>query len=143
MKVRFIILLAVISSCTIDRKPAFSEIGGENYTIQVMSLPAGGDSGASGYKVRVFPAQKVLDEQGGKLRQQLLNQTDSCFYITQGSDQIKPQLVQPIIQELANCYEFMLVFEGVSAFSDKELSLVFDDLHITREKYRIKLTRKL
>lgn len=144
MRISAIILLTIMASCTAERKPAFSEIAGENYTIQVMSLPMhDDDSGTSGYKVRVFPRRKLLDDQAKELQESLWYQTDSCFYITQGSSSIKPELIQPIATGVANCYEFMLVFDGVSSFGDHELTLVFDDRHVTKEKYQIKLIRKL
>jgi hypothetical protein len=133
-----------MTSCTVERKPAFSEIAGENYTIQVTSLPMhDDDSGTSGYKVRVLPGRKLLDDQGKQLQEGLWYQTDSCFYITQGSASIKPELIQPIATGVANCYEFMLVFDGVSVSGDNEVTLVFNDQNITREKYLIKLIRKL
>lgn len=144
MRISVIILIAIITSCSVERKPAFSEIAGENYTIQVMALPMLDDDGrTSGYKVRVLPAQKISDDQGKQLQEKLWYQIDSCFYITQGSAHIKPELVQPIATGVVNCYEFMLVFEGLSVHGDNEVTLVFDDRHITKEKYLIKLIRKL
>lgn len=144
MRLPVIVLITIIASCTVDKKLGVSEIAGENYTIQVMPLPMHGDDDGrtSGYKVRILPTQKISDEYGKQLQEKLWYQTDSCFYITERSTPIKPALVQPVATGVVNCYEFMLVFEGLSASANDERTLVFNDPNITREKYAIKLIRR-
>jgi len=139
MKLLAIILVTIITACTTGKNYGLSQIEGENYTVHVMKLQ-GANNGTSGYKVRVLPTQKILDEQGKQLQEALWYQIDSCFYITKDDAIIKPDLVQPIANGVVNCYEYMLVFNDVPALvGNGEMTFVFNDRHITREKYLIRL----
>jgi hypothetical protein len=137
---RLLSILIFITACNLTKKPAFREITDDNYTIQVMPLQKN-ENGSTGYKVRISPKERVLDEAGKQLQDILWYKTDSCFYMTKDNADIQPELVQPVASGIANCYEYMVLFndEIPSLSNGAYLEFVFNDRHITREKYIIRL----
>ena len=134
-------IIASVVSCTPGKRPGIGEVKDENYRIQVslMEIPKRNDSSCR-YKIRIWPGQKVLEEGGINIRETLWYRTDSCFSVVHDDLIIEPALVQPIANGLGNCYEYMLVFDGLPVLRDNEnIAVVFHDRHITKQKYLIEL----
>jgi hypothetical protein len=132
--------MALVISCKTSDRNKYREVKGEDYLIQVMPLQMNGDNAeATGYKVRILPQEKLLNNRSGQLKQSLWYGADSCFYLTTGKKDIQPELVQAVANGITNCFEYMVVFNSGGFEEGERMSLVFNDRHITHEKHFIEL----
>ena len=126
----------------LDGLADFKELHGKTLSMEIMKVkPVSTDTTALTYKVRIFPAKDWVDNQGRGQKTGLYYGVDSCFSLRSGKASFRPDMVQPVNNGIAGCFEYLISYEVTKAMKMKELQLVYKDKFIDGKQYQMELNR--
>lgn len=101
--------------------------------------PAAGDTASLTYKIRIYPAKQWIEDHTSDQKNGLFYHMDSCFSIRAGKASFNATMVQPVNNGIANCFEYLLLFDIDPAMKNARLSLVYKDKFIDGKPYILNL----
>lgn len=133
MRLSFLCLFTIIALlCSCGHSNSFQELHDGGLTVQMMRLPAGGQEGTVGFKVRLIPSAGMRQLIN---RQDMWYNTDSCFYLVNGAIKINASMVQPIANGADNSLEFLVVFDQQSITGNAPVHFVYYDHFFNHKIY--------
>ena len=143
-----VLLLLILASCRtptekwLKSMSDYQSVKGKSLTMEIMKIkPAKEDTTSLTYKVRLYPDKEWLENNSGKQKNGLFYGMDSCFILRTPIASYSPDMIQPVNNGIAGCYEYLLSFSIVKAMKYSQLQLVYADRYIDGKPYQIVLNR--
>ena len=143
-----VLLFLILASCKtptekwLDGMVDYKSIQGKVLAVEIRKVqPPRLDTGAITYSVRLFPAKEWNEAHGTGLNERLAYGMDSCFTVRTASAGFGPDMVQPVNNGIAGCYEYLVSFGVTKAMKYHPLELVYADRYIDKKVYRLELNR--
>lgn len=146
-KAMALLLLALTSCQTPTEKwlsgmSDYQSVKSRSLTIEIMKIkPVNKDTTALTYKVRLYPGKEWSENNSGRNKDGLFYGMDSCFTLHTTTASYNPDMIQPVNNGIAGCYEYLLSFGIVKAMKHKQLRLVYDDRYIDGKLHQMTLNR--
>jgi len=125
----------------LDSLSSFERAGDEQLTVEALK-PAGRDTTAVLYNVRIYPSKTWLDHKNEQATVRFNYAMDSCFYLSAGGLTYKANVVQPVANGLTNCFEYLVSFDLDPAMETGKASLIYQDKYINNQRYTLALINK-
>ncbi|MDO3628865.1 hypothetical protein [Mucilaginibacter sp. BT774] len=143
-----VLLLLTLASCHtptekwLDGMSDYQSVKGKSLTLEIMKIkPVKEDTTAITYKIRLYPGKEWMENYTGHQKTGLFYSMDSCFVLRTATASYSPDMVQPVNNGIAGCYEYLLSFGIVKAMKHRQLQLVYTDKYIDGKPYQIILNR--
>lgn len=125
----FLNLLFLLASCAtptqqwLNDQRSYVEFKDETVVVQLANINKS-DTVDLEYRVRVFPLEKELNR-FNKSRD--LDMNDSCFVLMAGNHEYLPQVVEPVVNGIKDCKEYLLVYKIQPEMINKSLAFIYND----------------
>lgn len=148
MRIVPLLLTLILASCRtptekwLDGMSDFQSVKGKSLTMEIMKIkPAKEDTTALTYKIRLYPNKEWTENNSGRQKNGFFYGMDSCFTLRTATASYNPDMVQPVNNGIAGCYEYLLSFGVVKAMKGRRLQLGYTDKYIDGKSYQITLNR--
>lgn len=147
-KYGIIIALLAMAACKtpqqkwLDSLTEYKAVKSKSMTLEIMKMADKNDTTVLNYKVRLYPAKEWLETRTADAVNNLNYRMDSCFMIKAGSLKHDPVFVQPVVNGIKNCFEYLVSFEMDSTVKMKTLKLVYKDKYIDGHTYFFDLNKR-
>ena len=143
-----VMLLLILVSCHtptkkwLDSMPDYQSLKGKTLSMEIMKVkPAKEDTTELTYKIRIYPGKQWTENNNGRQKNGLFYGMDSCFTLHTSIASYNPDMIQPVNNGIAGCYEYLVSFEIVKAMKYRQLQLLYNDRFIDGKPYHIVLNR--
>lgn len=143
-----VLLLFLLASCHtatekwLNGMPDYQSLKGKSLSIEIMKIkPAKEDTTALTYKIRIYPGKEWTENNSAQQKNGLFYGMDSCFTLRTPIASYSPDMIQPVNNGIAGCYEYLVSFGIVKAMKYRQLQLVYNDRFIDGKPYQIILNR--
>jgi hypothetical protein len=119
-----------------------AQTGDKTLQISVAKLPFKADSSSLSYRIRLMPTALANAAQSTKIKEKLLYNMDSCFYLYADGRVIYPQACEAINGGIPNTFEYLVSFDMLPAIKNKKIELTYQDKYINQQKYILPLNKQ-
>lgn len=142
------LLVVAFVACTSASEKGFNALlntghaGDKTLQISIAKLPFKVDTSTLSYRIRLMPTAQATVTENAKIKEKMLYNMDSCFYLYAGGRVIYPQACESINGGIPNTYEYLVSFDMQPAIKKQKIELTYQDKYINHQKYILPLNKE-
>ncbi len=135
----------MLTACTSATENTFNALVNTSYKkdktlqISISKLPFKADTSSLSYRIRLTPITQDAFAQSAKLKEKLLYNMDSCFYLYADGRVIYPQACETINGGIPNTFEYLVSYGMQPTINNKKIEFNYHDKYINQQKYTLPL----
>jgi len=125
-----------------DNIADFKELQNPAFALQVMKMKnKDTDTVSLNLRVRLYPSAGETERLSPDQKNGLSYGMDSCFFLFEGAQRIKPAFVQAVSNGVRNSFEYLVSFEPVRPVSPVNFRLVYQGKYLDGKQYNLTLNK--